>query len=381
MKKHAIPALCLVLMVGLALAQSAIRKTAHTSPSSAATSSKAAAPPRAQNSSSPPQITGEEAFYYNVAIFGNPDSFIDSYAEFFDANNYARAMSDEFERARYRAAIHQRLVAGAGGIDFSKRFTFISAVRLGEYSFENHAFPIQNIQGIGDFAYFNYYVAGRGFEVNPFVAKYAVNGSDFSWTLPMPEAAGSAFVKGRADRSASIRIIYSVTRKAEQHSNRSFFVPFIYSMEVYDTNTAQKLGVLPKISSLVAPPLNRADQQLADQRANEQRDRNLVEAPHTLIGEWRGLYAGQYDGGEGTVSLQADGGYKFTSNDGYTASFGTWSVSADLLTFTQQKCTKWGSKIPCYDASIRSRILEIDLASVTMEPLSSTRWNRYKWTK
>jgi hypothetical protein len=97
-------------------------------------------------------------------------------------------------------------------------------------------------------------VAGSGIEVNPFTLVSAVNVNDFSWSLPMSATDGSAFIKSHPNRSATIRIVYSVTRTRKQTYFRSYFVPFIYSVDVFaDESLTRKLGSLAQVNRVEAP--------------------------------------------------------------------------------------------------------------------------------
>jgi hypothetical protein len=198
----------------------------------------------------PSVITEEMAFYYYVAIYGAPPDVIDRYARFFDAANYNRAMADEFERGRYRNGIQARIAAAVGRIDFNAKFSYItSRATLGEYSFTYHAFPILGVGYAAGFDYFNYYVGGNGFDLNPFTIENAVNANDFSWSLPMPEAEGSALIKSRPDRRVTVRITYSITRNKVEDHTRVYFRPFIHSIEVLAGDQSRKLGVIPKLGT------------------------------------------------------------------------------------------------------------------------------------
>jgi hypothetical protein len=116
MKKFAITGLCLALMVGSASAQSAIRKTAQTSPSSAAKS-----PSHSQNASARP-ITDEEAFFYYATIFGAGGDIANRYASYFDTANYKQAMANEFSRARYQEKMQARVESELKRLDFNREF-------------------------------------------------------------------------------------------------------------------------------------------------------------------------------------------------------------------------------------------------------------------
>jgi hypothetical protein len=220
-------------------------------------------------------MSSEKAFYYFVAMYGTgkvlryggPDDIIAIYGESFDADNYKRAMADEFERNRYKERIRAKIADEVRKVDFNDKFTFVAEGTLGEYSFESHSFPFVRDM----FQQYQFCIGppsriGQGCEfldVTAFRMKDAVNGKDFNWSLPMSEVDASAFVKsrstdvsGKIDRRIAVRITYSVVNKkgqANPYFEKSFpiFSPFIYSVEAYvDKSLTAKLGVVPKINSL-----------------------------------------------------------------------------------------------------------------------------------
>ena len=220
-------------------------------------------PPRPSLSPSPPQMSFEKAFYYFVAIYGQPGDVVDRYGKFFDAGNYERAMADEFERNRYREKILARIADGVRNVDFNDKFTLVAQATLGEYSFGNHSFPfVWNLFPTPLFCIHRpWYPCRREFiDLSAFRVEDAVNGNDFNWSLPMSEADASAFVKSRSaarigdvDRLIMVRITYSVVNKKGSYAQHYTFSPFIFSVEAYsDESLTRKLGVIPKINSLGA---------------------------------------------------------------------------------------------------------------------------------
>ncbi len=190
-------------------------------------------------------MSEETAFYYSVAVSGHPESFVDDYARYFDGGSSLPGMNDEFERARSRAAVRAKLLAKVEKIDFMERFTFVCPVRLGAYSFQERAFPLELDQGEGGFTYFSHFVGIFGVEVNPFVAGKPVNVSDIYWSLPMSEDEGSAFIRSRPDRDVTMKVVYSVTKKQEVLGSRAYLVPLIESVEIFgDEYLTKRLGAL-----------------------------------------------------------------------------------------------------------------------------------------
>lgn len=279
MKKLAITALLLALMAGFASAQSAIRKTAKTSPSSAAKS------PSHPQGSSPHPMTAEEAFYYYVAIYGAPDNVIDRYGSYFDAPNYTRAMKDEFQRAKYRVDIQRKIESEVKKLNFDQKFIFVGSTSnqgytsLGDYSFDSHSFPVGPIPtkdycidaARTSFGNCN----GSILHVNVFDVANAANRSDFTWSLPMPEAEASAFVKSRAGagvagRRVTARITFSIINmkgltEDSLHGRAASFSPFIHSVEIFaDPGLNKKLGVITASAgtpeSAFGPDVARASQ-------------------------------------------------------------------------------------------------------------------------
>jgi Domain of unknown function (DUF4852) len=240
MKMLAVTGLCLAIMVGFASAQSAIRKTAQTSPSSAAKS-----PSHSQSVSAHP-ITDEEAFFYHAAISGAGDDLAKAYAIQFDAANFNHAMANEFLRAQYMRRMQARVEAELKRVDFSRKFTALGRWSLGEYSFSSHSFPVFPPTGnvVGPY---------------PFVAEvqHAVNKGNFDWALPMSEADASAFVRsrtaaggGQVDRTVITRLTYSILNSKGPtvvFGGGPVFITYIHSMELFsDQSMARKLGTLKR---------------------------------------------------------------------------------------------------------------------------------------
>lgn len=216
--------------------------------------SVSAAPPHKQASShpSPAAMTREQGFYYWIAVYGAPPNVVDRYATIFDADNYKRAMADEFVRNQYRAATQDRISSNVKRLTFDEKYIYVSpidhnnAAKFGEYSFATHSFPV--IEPNTGFSYFNYWVAGNGFDVNPFSLEMALNAKDFSWSLPMPEGQARALLQAHPSRQLTLRIVYSVTkRKKDVHSQRYYLTPFIHSIEVFaDSTTTTPIGKLAR---------------------------------------------------------------------------------------------------------------------------------------
>ncbi len=119
-------------------------------------------------------MSEETAFYYNVAISGHPEMFVDEYVRNYDDGSSAPSMNDEFQRARYRAAIRAKLIDEVKKIDFSERFTFVCPVMLGQYSFAERAFPLQMDRGNRRvYLSFSHDAGTLVFGVNPFIARQA----------------------------------------------------------------------------------------------------------------------------------------------------------------------------------------------------------------
>jgi hypothetical protein len=244
-------------------------------PNSGTTAAPQPSRPKPSMSPEPPRMSPEKAFYYFVAMYGfgrvlrdggGSDDIIRIYGESFDANNYQRAMADEFERNRYKERIRAKIADEVKKVDFNDKFTFVAQARLGEYSFGSHSFPLVR----DSFQEYRFCIGpGRPYgnctflDVSAFRAQDGVNRNDFNWSVPMSETAASAFVKsrsadgtGKIDRTIAVRITYSVVNKTGQanpYFEKSFpiFSPFIYSVEAYgDKSLTAKLGVVPKINSL-----------------------------------------------------------------------------------------------------------------------------------
>jgi hypothetical protein len=240
-KALAYKVLCLTVAVGFAPASQLTHTSSYVPPALAA----ATARPASSLGGALNPMSEETAFFYNVAISGHPEAFVDDYARAFDESYAAPSMNDEFERARYRAAIRAKLMGEVGKIDFSERFTFVCPVVLGEYSFTERAFPLEMDRDTDGFASFSHDAGTLVFGVNPFIAGKPVNVSEIRWSLPMTEGQGSTFVKSRTGRSVMMKVTYAVTRKKTVIGGRSYLAPYIEGVEIYsDDGLTQKLGDL-----------------------------------------------------------------------------------------------------------------------------------------
>ncbi len=243
-KRLAIKIISLALGAGFAPAMQQMQVPPHVQARANATSSFSGVPSSLQRAPLNP-MSEETAFYYRVAVSGHPESFVEDYARYFDGGYSLPAMNDEFERARYQAAIRAKLFAEVKKIDFKERFTFVCPVRLGAYSFSERAFPLELDRGEGGLSYFSDFSGSFGVGVNPFVAGKPVNMADIYWLLPMSEDEGSDLIRSRPHRDVTMRVVYSVAHKQEMLGSRSYLAPLIESVEIFsDENLTKKLGEL-----------------------------------------------------------------------------------------------------------------------------------------
>ena len=290
-----------------------------------------------------PEMTKEEGFYFWVAVYGASADMVDKYARVFDSDNYRRAMANEFERSKYRKAMEDLIRARADGLTFDEKFTFMSwrdsnnGAKFGEYSFEKHEFPIK-LPDTG-FSYFNYWVGGNGFDVNPFDLGMALNATDFSWTLPMSEEAGAALLKSRPNRIITLRIVYSVTRdKNDVNSSRYYLTPFIHSIEAFaDPEMTKPLGSLAMNPTAPRDPKAWASWQ--------------EEAARLLIGTWRDENSVITYSGDGTCTTKWDNGTskkrKWSLSRGVIDSGNVariLSISPTALVTLDSQCKTWHAK-------------------------------------
>jgi hypothetical protein len=214
----------------------------------------------------------KKAFFYFIKIYGSeyflrrggPDDAITTYGNSFDSINFARAMSNEFERGEYLTRIRATIADGVSKVDFNEKFSFIALASFGEYSFANHAFPLYLLQE------YQFCIGPRNtvwggcqyVDVRAFRAQEAVNKNDFNWSVAMSEADASAFLKartvdsyGKMDRRIAVRVTYSVMNTRQQEPGTNFygenshpiFVPFLYSIEAYEnTSLTRRLGAITK---------------------------------------------------------------------------------------------------------------------------------------
>lgn len=274
----------------------------------------AAAPTKKSPDASVRTMTAQQAFYYWVAVYGAPADLVDRYARVFDATNYKNAMADEFERARYRNQLNATIMANVDALTFAEKFVYVSpsephaSARLGEYSFSEQAFPV--VAPDTGFDYFNYWAGGNGFDVNPFALGFALNDSDFTWSLPMAEATASKFLKSLPGRRLTLRITYSVTRyKNAVSSSRYYLTPFIHSIDVFaDQEMAKPAGALARNP---AAPRDPHDFVARDS-----------EAASLLMGTWRDENSVITYAPDGTRVVRLDGGGTFRDQ---------WSVNRRAL--------------------------------------------------
>ena len=153
-------------------------------------------------------------------------------------------------------------------MDFDKKFSIVVEAKLGKYSYENRSFPVfdrgEVIETIGEVS------SGASLWVRGFDTKRAVNGADFSWSLPMSsDDNANSLIKSMEIRRRStanrqeefypvvIRLTYSVVNKQGALTDltiegfpakRYVLTLFIHSAEVFtDHNLTKRLGVIPKI--------------------------------------------------------------------------------------------------------------------------------------
>jgi hypothetical protein len=238
-----------------------------------------------------PQFSEEKAFLYSLAIAGTPPAkAVEQYASYFDAVNYSRAMADEFERNRYLTQMTSTLADRVSKVDFREQFTFEGPATLGEYSFETHAFPLVTLPN-GQF-YITVPAAahnrvGGSYDLlasHYFRAQDAVNKNEFNWSIPMPEAEASAFVKerttnqpGNINRRVTAKITYSIMSwmiKVNATPISSAFAPYIHLVEIYgDESRQRKLAV---ITAKSGTPLT----------AFLSETRRAAQSPTTIVGKY-----------------------------------------------------------------------------------------------
>ncbi len=118
---------------------------------------KPPAQPRTLATPAPPPMTVLQMFDYQGALdsfartetLGKPGyDKVDCYGANFDNDNYKRAMADEFERNRYRVRIRAKIDEEVRKVNFNQKFTMLDYRKLGEYSFERHAFDFDGVSSI-----------------------------------------------------------------------------------------------------------------------------------------------------------------------------------------------------------------------------------------
>ena len=109
-----------VALVAMIVLTASVESTSERIPSAPQSRGGARAPQF--QSQVPPLMDAEMAFFYKVAIHGPTPIDVDQYAAAFDFNGYHRAMPNEFERARYRAAIQAKISNAVSKISWADRF-------------------------------------------------------------------------------------------------------------------------------------------------------------------------------------------------------------------------------------------------------------------
>ena len=227
---------------------------------------------RSSSSSSAPEMSPEKVLDYFVATYLNGGglmaNLINVYGKVVDPKKHERVMADKYERERYIAQIWAKMEDKAARMDFDKKFSIVVEAKLGKYSYENHSFPVfdrgEVVETLGELS------SGGSLFVRGFDTKRAVNGADFSWSLPMSsDNDANALIKSMEIRRRSlvnrqeefhpvvVRLTYSVVNNQGALSlttvdgfpaSRYVLSLFIHSAEVFtDHKLTKKLGTIPKI--------------------------------------------------------------------------------------------------------------------------------------
>jgi len=196
------------------------------------------------------EISREKEFFYFVKIHSsNIDEYIIDYAKTFDAYNYNKSKSDEFEKNNYINKIRNIITRGVDKVDFNEKFVVKGTGVLGEYNFNETYFPISSWSFDIDRYFEDASGLGKYFKIP---TNCAINLGDFNGLIKMSVNAANNFIKkrkysqGNIDRNIYLKVTYSIVdNKIPNTNNVYYFYSYVYSIEIYNDNLfTNKIGVL-----------------------------------------------------------------------------------------------------------------------------------------
>jgi len=217
------------------------------------------------------RISLEQLYFYTLAVYGDQPCKVhptiecqpklrEVYSYAFDPAGVAQARANEFDRPVFVEAMNRKVDQGLSRVRFGERFVYLTEASLEPYSFEKKSFPLSVFRASsrvpGDSAQigWSYFILGNPrdgeIQVTPFSVDYAVNRSDFDWSLQVSEGEGRSLIEKYPARRVILRIVYSITRtKAYAYNNVFYLAPFVQSVEVL-TPERTRLGLLlPRVGA------------------------------------------------------------------------------------------------------------------------------------
>ncbi len=213
------------------------------------------------------EAVAKKAFIYYLKVYGHDphdllnadfarfnglDQYWKLYANYFDSQNYNSIKGNEFEVKKYENQICDRLFTDIAKTTFTEKMilrSFVGNISLGEYSFNEHCFPINhNSEWVTYLLYKSYLLLKIG----------AIdNYENIEWKLKMNETEAGSFLKRRKDSTGYINrdVYFKITlsilskRMTDKESwfgtNQIDFWAHIYTIDVYsDISCTQKIGTI-----------------------------------------------------------------------------------------------------------------------------------------
>jgi hypothetical protein len=200
------------------------------------------------------EVSEEKLFFYYAALNKlTPENCILKYASTFDTDNFNLANGDEFEWKSYKEKTKKLISEGINKVNYTEKFVSVISGKFGEYSFQDHSFPIEsiNFQTQKTITSIIREITNNVNSYTFYINDEVINQNYFSWSLKMTEPEARSFIsdrkddRGYIDRSITLSITYSIVNRPyiNDRLNEYRFVGYIYSVEIYGDN-GKNLGVL-----------------------------------------------------------------------------------------------------------------------------------------
>jgi hypothetical protein len=317
------------------------------------------------------EMSKEEALLYFLKTSGrkpvdqmtesHTKKWLQEYLETLRAYDWQQARNDEFQRQRLANEVNNYLLDKMSSLDYSKKFTIVSKVMIGEYSFEKSSFPFS----IQDW-YPEIYSGEENFTlVDPFRVNigYIINSSDLMKELKMISDRASSFLSsrkdahGNVDRTVYLKFYYSIVnqpfknRYASSVAGKDLGI-YVYSIQIFSSpgGSGEKLGeILPSVdwydkingvrvanSQSVESPATNAT---VSSKGSQTQSEKLIASDYksTIIGKWKYHGVGK---SEFLTLFNNDGTYSITGmQSNKVLQTGTWSIDGTNLILVDPKET------------------------------------------